>query len=199
LIEISGLNNACYAAQGSNRSYSNMQKVLPEAHALQIHSPRFAGKHEVNMSQPIDAHGEQYPRHRPDIDGLRAIAVTAVVLFHANVSPFGSGFVGVDIFFVLSGYLIGGIILRSAMQGEFSFVHFYARRARRILPALFFVISAICAIGWFVLSAREYRAVGATSISALLAASNFSFWRHQDYFDSDSRLSPLLMTWSLGV
>jgi peptidoglycan/LPS O-acetylase OafA/YrhL len=142
---------------------------------------------------------EKSPRYRPDIDGLRAIAVTSVVLFHAGLYPFSGGFVGVDIFFVISGYLIGGIILRGVEADRFRFADFYARRARRILPALFLVIGALCAAGWFILNSSEYHGVGATSMSALLGVSNFSFWGHQDYFEPDARLAPLLMTWSLGV
>ncbi len=139
------------------------------------------------------------PSYRPDIDGIRAIAVTSVVLFHAGIPPFRSGFVGVDIFFVISGYLIGGIIIRDVSRGKFDFVKFYARRARRILPALFLVVLFTCVAGWLLLDASEYRYVGATATSALLAVSNFSFWRFQDYFAPDARLKPLLMTWSLGV
>jgi peptidoglycan/LPS O-acetylase OafA/YrhL len=142
---------------------------------------------------------EAASRYRPDIDGLRAVAVISVVLFHAGLFPFRSGFVGVDIFFVISGYLIGGIVLRDVKERRFQFARFYARRARRILPALFVVVLAACVVGWFVLSASEFRGVGASATSTLLAVSNFSFWRFQDYFFPDSRLSPLLMTWSLGV
>jgi peptidoglycan/LPS O-acetylase OafA/YrhL len=142
---------------------------------------------------------EAAARYRADIDGLRAVAVASVVLFHAGLFPFRSGFVGVDVFFVISGYLIGGIVLREVKDGRFEFARFYARRARRILPALFLVVLSTCVIGWFVLSASEFRGVGATATSALLAVSNFSFWRFEDYFLADSRLTPLLMTWSLGV
>jgi peptidoglycan/LPS O-acetylase OafA/YrhL len=138
-------------------------------------------------------------RYRADIDGIRAIAVTSVVLFHAGLFPFRSGFVGVDIFFVISGYLIGGIILRETKDGHFDFAKFYARRARRILPALFVVVLSTCLAGWFLLDASEFREVGATATSALLAVSNISFWRFQEYFATDARLRPLLMTWSLGV
>jgi peptidoglycan/LPS O-acetylase OafA/YrhL len=138
-------------------------------------------------------------RYRGDIDGVRAIAVTSVVLFHAGLFPFRSGFVGVDIFFVISGYLIGGIILRETKDGRFDFAKFYARRARRILPALFVVVLSTCLAGWFLLDASELREVGATATSTLLAVSNISFWRFQEYFATDARLRPLLMTWSLGV
>lgn len=137
--------------------------------------------------------------YRRDIDGLRAIAVLSVVLFHAGLFPFRSGFVGVDIFFVISGYLIGGIILHSAIRKNFSFATFYARRARRILPALIAVVLIFCAAGWFILSGPEFHDVGSTSLFALLGSSNFSFWKNQDYFNPDAHLKPLLMTWSLGV
>jgi len=132
-------------------------------------------------------------RYRRDIDGLRAIAVSAVVLFHAGIPHIQSGFFGVDIFFVISGYLIGKIIVSSVAESNFSFVDFYARRAEGILPALFIVILFICIFGWYVLSAIEYRGVGATSMSALIATSNISFLRQStDYFNSDSRRSPFL-------
>lgn len=137
--------------------------------------------------------------YRSDIDGLRAVAVTSVVLYHADIFPFRSGFVGVDIFFVISGYLIGGIILRSVLGDSFSFATFYARRARRILPSLFVVILATCFVGWWLLDASEFFQVGSTSTYALLGLSNFSFWRLQGYFDAEAALRPLLMTWSLGV
>ena len=138
-------------------------------------------------------------RYRPDIDGIRAIAVTSVVLFHAGLFPFRSGFVGVDVFFVISGYLIGGLLLREMAGGRFSFAHFYARRARRILPALIVVVLATCAAGSALLDANELKDVGALGALSLIGASNINFWQFQDYFASDSSLRTLLMTWSLGV
>ena len=146
-----------------------------------------------------EARGEVPPRYRADIDGLRAIAVTSVVLFHAHLFPFASGYVGVDIFFVISGYLIGGIILRDVSARRFSFATFYARRARRILPALITVVLACCLAGWFLLSPNQFRDVGATAASALLGVSNIGYFKFRDYFAPDARLHPLLMTWSLGV
>src|SRR3954470_21880434 len=115
------------------------------------------GAKSLNVREPDLTREPTVSAYRPDIDGLRAIAVTAVVLFHAGAFPFRSGYVGVDIFFVISGYLIGGIILREAMAGRFSFAVFYARRARRILPALFTVVLATCAAGWFLLSPAQFR------------------------------------------
>lgn len=114
--------------------------------------------------------------YRADVDGLRAIAVTSVVFFHAGVPILSSGFVGVDIFFVISGYLIGGIILRETSTGSFAFTAFYARRARRILPPLFAVVVASCAAGWVLLTAEELKALGTSAASALLAISNLRFW-----------------------
>lgn len=151
------------------------------------------------LSAPQLTRTATQPVYRPDIDGLRAIAVTSVVLYHADIFPFRSGFVGVDIFFVISGYLIGGIILRSVLTGSFSFATFYARRARRILPILIVVILATCFVGWWLLDASDFFLVGSTSTYALLGLSNFSFWRLQGYFDAEAALRPLLMTWSLGV
>jgi peptidoglycan/LPS O-acetylase OafA/YrhL len=138
-------------------------------------------------------------RYRPDIDGLRAIAVTAVVLYHIGLPAMASGFVGVDIFFVISGYLIGGIILREAGAGAFRFVTFYARRARRILPALFAVVLFTCVAGWFLLKAEALKSLGTSAVSALLAISNFKFATKTGYFTPDAHNDPLLMTWSLGV
>jgi peptidoglycan/LPS O-acetylase OafA/YrhL len=152
------------------------------------------------VSAAITRDGD-HPRYRSDIDGLRAFAVVTVVLYHAGLGHASFGFYGVDIFFVISGYLIGGIIIKSVDEERFSFADFYARRARRILPALFAVVTALCLVGWFTLGPAEYRDVGATSLSSLLAYSNLSFW-HQatNYFDDEyANLRPLLMTWSLGV
>lgn len=138
-------------------------------------------------------------QYRPDIDGLRAIAVSSVVLFHAGIPTFRSGFVGVDIFFVISGYLIGGIIISEIQNKKFQFANFYARRARRILPALIAVVLTSCLLGWILLDAGEFFFLGGTALAALLGLSNFSFWRLQDYFHRDAELHPMLMTWSLGV
>ena len=148
----------------------------------------------------------QYPpravaagRYRPDIDGLRAVAVIAVVLFHAGAWPLRSGYAGVDIFFVISGTLIGGIIYRDAEAGRFSFAGFYARRARRILPALFVVVTVSLALGLLLLDPAELHRLGISAGSALAAMSNLRFWLATGYFSPDARNDPMLMTWSLGV
>src|SRR5437763_1968548 len=103
---------------------------------------------------------ERQPSYRPDIDGLRAIAVLAVVGFHASSRLVPGGFVGVDIFFVISGYLISGIILKNLEQGSFTFAQFYARRVRRIFPALAVVLFGVWAAGHLLLSPSEYRQLG---------------------------------------
>ena len=137
--------------------------------------------------------------YRPDLDGLRAIAVTAVVLYHAGMPGFRGGFVGVDVFFVISGFLIGGIVFRQVTAGSFTFAGFYTRRARRILPALISVTAAACAAGYLLLPPREYAHASVSAASALAGLSNIRFWLAQGYFTQDPALDPFLMTWSLGI
>ena len=137
--------------------------------------------------------------YRRDIDGLRAIAVIAVVLFHFGVPGFTGGFVGVDIFFVISGYLITSIIWNQRQAGRFSFVDFWARRARRILPALFVMILAVLAVGWFLMAPKDYEELGRSVRYQVMFVSNILFMRQDGYFDVASDLKPLLHTWSLAV
>jgi peptidoglycan/LPS O-acetylase OafA/YrhL len=137
--------------------------------------------------------------YRNDIDGLRAIAVIAVVLFHARVSLFSGGFVGVDIFFVISGYLIGAHIYRDVSQSQFSLARFYQRRAKRILPALFAVLLFCYGMSFLLLSPMEMRRFGAFAASSILSVSNIVAWHQWNYFTSWAMQYPLLMTWSLGV
>jgi len=137
--------------------------------------------------------------YRRDIDGLRAIAVIAVVLFHFGVPGFTGGFVGVDIFFVISGYLITSIIWNQRQGGRFSFVEFWARRARRILPALFVMIIAVLAVGWFLLAPKDYEELGRSVRYQVMFISNILFMKQDGYFDVASDLKPLLHTWSLAV
>lgn len=138
-------------------------------------------------------------RYRPEIDGLRAIAVLAVVLFHAKVPGFNGGFVGVDVFFVISGYLISGLILNQTEAGTFSFKTFYSRRARRLFPALFFTLALTFGAGAILLPAAPFADLAQTTQAALLAVSNFHFWLAAGYFDSAADTKPLLHTWSLAV
>jgi len=142
---------------------------------------------------------EKAPAYRPDIDGLRAVAVTSVVLYHADIPFLEGGFAGVDVFFVISGFLIGTIIFQGVRGGTFSFAEFYARRARRILPALMAVILMTMAIGSILLSAAEFTSAAGSALAALMAVSNIYFEHSISYFNPNASLDPMLMTWSLGV
>lgn len=137
--------------------------------------------------------------YRPEIDGLRAIAVLSVIFYHAGFSYFPGGFAGVDIFFVISGYLITSIISREISSNSFSFYKFYERRARRILPALFFVVAACLPLAWLLMLPDQFKEFGKSIISVSLFSSNIFFWSSTDYFSPDSESNPLLHTWSLGV
>lgn len=139
------------------------------------------------------------PFYRPDIDGLRAFAVVAVILFHAWPEKLSGGFLGVDVFFVISGFLISSIILSELEDGKFSLWHFYARRARRIFPALAIVLIATAAAGWLLLLPDEYRLLGRHLAAGSLFSSNLLLWREAGYFDKAAELKPLLHLWSLGV
>ena len=137
--------------------------------------------------------------YRRDIDGLRAVAIIPVLLFHAGFSRFSGGFVGVDIFFVISGFLITSIIARELNEGSFSFVNFWARRARRILPAALVMIVATLILGWFFLAPEDYIDLARSARSQAFFGANFYFWQEAGYFDGPSELKPLLHTWSLAV
>lgn len=140
-----------------------------------------------------------HPKYRADIDGLRAVAVLSVLLFHAYPKLMPGGFIGVDIFFVISGFLISTIIFQSLARGEFSFMDFYARRIRRIFPALIVVMLATFLIGWFVLFPDEYKQLGKHIMGGALFVSNFVLWKESGYFDSAAETKPLLHLWSLGI
>ncbi|WP_018927570.1 acyltransferase family protein [Pseudomonas umsongensis] len=137
--------------------------------------------------------------NRRDIDGLRALAVIPVVLFHFGFSTFSGGFVGVDVFFVISGFLITSILFREIGAQRFSFVDFWARRARRIIPALSVVLLATLALGWLLLTAKDFSELGRTVRYQSLFISNILFMREDGYFQPASELKPLLHTWSLAV
>jgi len=139
------------------------------------------------------------PDYRPDIDGLRAVAVLAVIGFHLFPSYCPGGFVGVDVFFVISGFLISSIVFRGAQTGRFSFATFYTRRIRRIFPSLVVVLAAFLALGWAVLSGYEYRQVGKQSAASAAFVSNIVLWQESGYFDTEAELKPMLHLWSLGV
>lgn len=137
--------------------------------------------------------------YRREIDGLRAIAVLSVIFFHAGFHAFGGGFVGVDIFFVISGYLITSIILTEKQSGTFSLINFYKRRAKRILPALFFVLFACLPFAWMLLFPVDLKQFSESLISVSTFLSNVYFWKNSFYFDTAAELKPLLHTWSLAV
>src|SRR5574337_70487 len=137
--------------------------------------------------------------YRQEIDGLRALAVIPVILFHAGFNTFSGGFLGVDVFFVISGYLITSIILAKREAGTFSLVDFYERRARRILPALFFVILTCIRFAWFWLSRSDIKEFSESLIAVPVPVSNFLFWQRSGYFDPAAEFKPLLHTWSLAV
>lgn len=136
--------------------------------------------------------------YRPDIDGLRALAVTLVVLFHAGVM-FPGGYIGVDVFFVLSGFLVTGIIVNDHEKNRFSMRRFWLRRARRILPASLLVVSATLVAGWFLLLPNDFRELAAAAISVQAFCANMFYWVNTGYFSGSSELKPLLHTWSLSV
>ena len=138
-------------------------------------------------------------QYRPEIDGLRALAVIPVILFHAGFKQFSGGFIGVDVFFVISGYLITSIILKEVENRTFSFASFYERRARRILPALFLVMLSCIPFAWLWMTPLELKAFATSVVSVCLFASNVIFWKQSGYFDTSAELKPLLHTWSLAV
>lgn len=137
--------------------------------------------------------------YRPDIDGLRAVAVLAVVLYHAFPSLVPGGFVGVDVFFVISGYLISRHILEELRGGSFSVGTFYVRRVKRIFPALILVLVAATLFGWVVLTPGEYELLGRPIAGGAGFVANFVFWKEAGYFDMAADTKPLLHLWSLGI
>lgn len=130
---------------------------------------------------------------------MRAIAVLSVILFHAGIAGFGGGFVGVDVFFVISGYLITGLIVGEIAEGRFNFRRFYLRRARRIMPALLFVLAATVPCAWLWLMPEEFREYLQSLLAAILSYANVHYWTKAGYFAPNSENAPLLHTWSLAV
>ena len=137
--------------------------------------------------------------YRREIDGLRALAVVPVIFFHAGFRAFSGGFVGVDVFFVISGYLITSLILAESALGTFSLAGFYERRARRILPALFVVMAVCIPVSWFLLLPSDMKAFSESLVAVSVFASNVLFYSESGYFAADAELKPLLHTWSLAV
>jgi peptidoglycan/LPS O-acetylase OafA/YrhL len=155
----------------------------------------------LNVSLPIQL--AQAPtassHYRPDIDGLRAIAIIAVVAYHGFPTWIHGGFVGVDIFFVISGYLITGVIFGHVLADDFSILDFYQRRIRRIFPALLLVTFVVFLLGWFVLAPREFESLGTNIAGGALFVQNFVLLGQVGYFDIEAAKKPLLHLWSLGI
>ena len=138
-------------------------------------------------------------QYRADIDGLRAVAILPVLLYHAGVPPFTGGYIGVDVFFVISGYLITRLLMADMAAGTFSIAAFYERRIRRIFPALFTVLAATLAAGYVISMPGDLTEIGKSTVAATLFFSNFHFWLTSGYFDAPHSGMPLLHTWSLAV
>jgi peptidoglycan/LPS O-acetylase OafA/YrhL len=147
----------------------------------------------MHSTQPL---GDLY---KPHIDGLRALAITSVVIYHAFPEFLSGGFMGVDVFFAISGYLISGIIFRQLAAGTFSFADFYTRRIRRIFPALLVVFAAVCITGWIGMSAAEFKQLGKHMAAGAGFVENLILWREAGYFDTASELKPLMHLWSLAI
>lgn len=138
-------------------------------------------------------------KYRPDIDGLRAFAVLVVVWFHAGLGGGGGGFIGVDVFFVISGYLIGGIIVEESANGRFSYLQFYTRRTKRLFPAFLVVALVTTALAWWLMLPRDLVETGRELVASAFGASNLLFYQKAGYFDGAAITKPLLHTWSLSV
>ena len=139
-------------------------------------------------------------KHRPEIDGLRALAVIPVILFHAGFEGFSGGFVGVDVFFVISGYLIATLIISEMTASEFRLLTFYERRARRLLPALFFVLAVCMPLAWLTLVPANLKSFGESLMASATFLSNFLYsFVLGGYFDNSSEFRPLIHTWSLSL
>jgi peptidoglycan/LPS O-acetylase OafA/YrhL len=162
-------------------------------------TPSTSRSHRESIPGAVQSASIAPSEYRADIDGLRAIAVLAVVLDHLKVPPFSGGYVGVDVFFVISGFLITTVLLADIRSGQPSLFRFYERRARRILPALFAVSFATCLAALLLFMPRELSEFGQSLSSVGLFASNFYFWSEVDYFDIPATSKPLLHTWSLAV
>ena len=144
-------------------------------------------------------HRESPLSYRPDLDGLRSLAIVPVMLYHYGLGGLSGGFVGVDVFFVISGFLITSLLLREIEAGGFSIIEFYERRARRILPALFFMLAVTTVLAFLVFLPVDLVNYGKSLIATTVFGSNIFFWREFGYFDRAAELKPLLHTWSLSV
>lgn len=152
-----------------------------------------------HASSKVTTTPDSIPGYRPDIDGLRAVSVLAVLIFHAFPAVLTGGFVGVDVFFVISGYVITKHMLREADAGTFGFFAFYGRRIRRIFPALLPVLVCIYGFGWFEMLPEEFKQLGLDIAGGAGSVANLVLWHEAGYFDVSAALKPLLHLWSLGV
>jgi peptidoglycan/LPS O-acetylase OafA/YrhL len=155
--------------------------------------------YSTSLPDPIQKKSKPNLNYRPDIDGLRAIAVLSVVVFHAFPKWIKGGFIGVDIFFVISGFLISSIIFTNLQQNKFSFKEFYIHRTKRIFPALITILISSYIFGWFVLFPDEFQQLGKHIAASAGFIQNIILWKEAGYFDVDSELKPLMHLWSLGV
>lgn len=153
----------------------------------------------MTSASPANKKHLTHPKYRPDIDGLRAIAILSVVCFHAFPQWIQGGFVGVDIFFVISGFLISTIIFESLEKNSFNYYEFYVHRIKRIFPALILVLLTSYVVGWFLLLPDEYKQLGKHIASGAGFISNLVLWDEAGYFDKASDSKPLLHLWSLGI
>lgn len=151
------------------------------------------------VTLPTASHTHSHPEYRPDIDGLRALAILPVVIYHAFPNYMRSGFAGVDVFFVISGYLISTIILRSLAAGRLDFLDFYIRRAKRLFPSLLLVLGSAYVFAWFALFPKEYQQFGKHLAAGAGYVENFVLLQESGYFDLQSQLKPLMHLWSLSV
>ena len=138
-------------------------------------------------------------KYRADIDGLRGVAILSVLIFHTFPSLLKGGFIGVDIFFVISGFLISNIIFESLDKQKFSFANFYSRRIKRIFPALLLVLIFCVIFGWIVLMSDEYAQISKHVVGGISFVSNFILWSEAGYFDNVANTKPLQHLWSLGI
>lgn len=153
----------------------------------------------MSFSSPMSTAATKIDHYRPEIDGLRAIAVMTVLIFHAFPKALRAGFVGVDIFFVISGFLITGILAGQLAKNQFSLLDFYRHRVRSIFPALLTVLLACLTLGWFALLQDEYKQLGKHVAAGAGFVSNLVLWQEVGYFDNKADTKPLLHLWSLGI
>ena len=146
-----------------------------------------------------NSHPQLHPKYRPDIDGLRAIAVLSVVGFHAFPEWISGGFIGVDIFFVISGFLISTIIFENLDKGDFSISDFYSRRIRRIFPALALILFFCYGFGWLYLLSDDFALLGKHIAGGAGFSANIVLWNESGYFNKAADVKPLLHLWSLGI